>query len=140
MFRLPVRGYDSHMSAHSRWTFAGDPTAAASARTALRSVLEGEPGGLVDDVELLATELITNAVRHGSGDVLLTLEQEGDLLVIAVTAAAAGDPEERVASTEAPSGRGLAIVEALTSEWGWEREGDQVTVWARLTPGAAPSP
>lgn len=127
------------MRSPRRWTFPGDPIAAASARTAIRSAAEGQPEGLLDDLELLATELVTNAVRHGSGDVLLTLDQEDDHLLVTVTGAAAADPAVRSPSSEAPSGRGLAIVAALANEWGWSREGEQVTVWARVTGGAAPT-
>lgn len=128
------------MSVLGRWTLPGDPTAAAAAREAIRSALQGQRGDLPGDAELVATELVTNAVRHGSGDVLLALEQEGDVLQVAVTGAAPGDPEARSAPTEAPSGRGLAIVAALADDWGWRREGERVTVWARLRGGAAPTP
>lgn len=127
------------MSSPRRWAFPGDPTAATSARMAIRSAAQDQPAGLRDDLELLATELVTNAVRHGSGDVVLTLDQQDDHLVVAVTGAATGDPVMRSASTEAPSGRGLAIVTAVADEWGWSREGEQVTVWVRLGGGAAPT-
>lgn len=139
-FGRPARGYDSHVSTPRGWEYPGDLAAASAARGDLRSALEGSPDSLIDDVVLVATELVTNAVRHGSGPVLLTLEKKGDDLIIAVTGAASGDPHMRSAPTEAPSGRGLAIAAALADEWGWHREGEQVTVWARLRSPADPTP
>lgn len=95
--------------------------------------------GLVDTAELLATELISNAVRHTKGPAALRLRWTAGVLRIGAWDADPAPPEppvplEQVADLE--EGRGLALVRACADLWGWQplaREGNRgKVVWCEL--------
>jgi anti-sigma regulatory factor (Ser/Thr protein kinase) len=82
----------------------------------------------------VATELVGNAVRHGGGtgiEVILTrLRQQ---LYLAVRDFSHRRPRRVGPSGEAePGGRGLLVVEALTSHWGYTLTHDGKVVWATM--------
>ncbi|MEU3347369.1 ATP-binding protein [Streptomyces sp. NPDC006700] len=94
---------------------------------------------LVDVAELLATELVSNAVRHTKGPAALRLRWAAGVLRIGVWDADPAPPEppvplERVGEGE--EGRGLALVRARSDLWGWQplaREGSRgKIVWCEL--------
>jgi anti-sigma regulatory factor (Ser/Thr protein kinase) len=92
--------------------------------------------GLMDDVALLVTELVTNAVMHTAHPLSLTVETSSDLVRIEVR-----DADRRLAARPAGQGaergRGLRIVDQLAHAWGTEQlEGDGKVVWAELWPEA----
>ncbi|MEU9476218.1 ATP-binding protein [Streptomyces sp. NPDC048191] len=99
--------------------------------------------GIVDTAELLAAELVSNAVRHTKGPAALRVRRtpEGMVWIGAWdTDPAPPDPPrplERVAELE--DGRGLAMVKSCSDYWGWQptaRFGDRGKyVWCEL--GAA---
>ena len=103
---------------------------------------------LVDVAELLATELVSNAVRHTKGPAALRVRWSppGTLRLGAGDA----DPEppeppvplERVADTE--GGRGLALVRACADVWGWQPLSSGGSrgkyVWCELGTTAGPRP
>jgi anti-sigma regulatory factor (Ser/Thr protein kinase) len=89
----------------------------------------------VDDALMVVSELVTNSVQHGPGGTIdLALELKGDELTITVVDG--GTPEAPLAAREASdskeSGRGLAIVEALSVRWGTSPTETGTTVWAVL--------
>jgi anti-sigma regulatory factor (Ser/Thr protein kinase) len=94
---------------------------------------------LVDDVLLVVSELVTNALRHGSGQITLTLEVDGELVVVTVGDEGPGrprvlDPVERGAE----GGRGLALVAAVGQDWGVRPTADGgKVVWCVLAPPGA---
>ena len=88
------------------------------------------------DVELVVSELATNAVLHAQSGFELTVNYDDTVLQIEV---ADGDPKlpsVGVNVPEAPSGRGLRIVEQLSKRWGVRYcasgPGRGKTVWADL--------
>jgi anti-sigma regulatory factor (Ser/Thr protein kinase) len=118
-----------------------DPCAAGSANGARRTVRSwlGEvfPGtgaaDLIDDVELVTSELTANAVNAGCGILALMLTVHDQWLEVALEDDAAGDPEIRRLTPTMSSGRGLSIVEALSLAWGVESApAGGKTVWSRL--------
>lgn len=97
---------------------------------------------LVDAAELLAAELVSNAVRHTKGPAALRVRWSAGVLRIGAWDADPAPPKppaplEQV--TELEEGRGLALVKACSDLWGWQplsREGNRgKVVWCEL--GAA---
>ncbi len=108
---------------------------ADSVPLARRHVREVMPASEVrEDVELVVTELVTNAVLHTpSGDVELRVEQLPEAVRVEVEDAGHGMPVAVRESTTAMTGRGLALVAALSRAWGVDsgRPGHKV-VWAEV--------
>jgi anti-sigma regulatory factor (Ser/Thr protein kinase) len=89
----------------------------------------------LQELEVVASELITNAVVHSGTDAVLTCRPTGAGGVeLSVCDHGAGDPRMGEISLIATSGRGLQIVDALTDSWGIDRASGTMTVWARMTP------
>ncbi|WP_342669674.1 ATP-binding protein [Streptomyces vietnamensis] len=85
---------------------------------------------LSDSATLALTELVANVVRHVPGrrcSVLLLREPYG--LRVEVADAVAGTLIAKAADPLDESGRGLALVEAVTERWGVDEKGDGKTVW-----------
>jgi serine/threonine-protein kinase RsbW len=116
------------------------PAAVSAARRQVRRELAAEhlPELLLDDVEVVLSELMGNAVRHArpiAGGVLLVgWRISDDELTIRVTdGGSLKRIEPRESSPMADSGRGLRIVERLVSTWGvTDHAGSLRTVWAIL--------
>src|SRR5438270_3143034 len=88
---------------------------------------------LADDAALVAAELLANAVQHGEPPVVVCLRGAQDRLSLEVRDASSRSPVRPAPSTSNMTGRGLALVEALTTEWGIRREPDGgKTVWCEL--------
>ncbi|WP_432523667.1 ATP-binding SpoIIE family protein phosphatase [Kineococcus sp. SYSU DK006] len=114
---------------------ASDLRAVAQARTFLAAALSAwDAGDLLDEAELVLSELVTNALVHteSATGVSLRFEPAGRVLTLSVRDASTRHPRERRADDEALGGRGLAIVEAVSAAWGVTVEGRGKTVWADL--------
>ena len=115
-----------------------DPQAARQARRAVTDLLKAwhvEDPDVIYDAQVVAIELVTNAVSHGGTRIVLEVEQRGDGVELAVCDGSATLPRPRVVSMEDETGRGLAIVGGLASDWGVESlERGGKRVWAVLRP------
>ncbi|MCX4699316.1 ATP-binding protein [Streptomyces sp. NBC_01352] len=121
-----------------------DPRAVTVCRRTLRLILTLH--GLIrlaDTAELLATELVANAVLHTKGPATLRVRWSAGVLRIGAWDA---DPEppppphDLTDLTDAENGRGLALVRACSDLWGWQplaRNGSRGKyVWCELTAAA----
>lgn len=115
------------------------PTSAGTARRALAGWLHelGYDNGIVDDAQLVITELIANSVRHASplsGDRLnVGWRREGARLLLTVRDGGGTTvPEQVSAGPESLSGRGLQIVDALGSSWSVESNGNGSVISVQL--------
>ncbi|MCX5008651.1 ATP-binding protein [Streptomyces sp. NBC_00638] len=97
---------------------------------------------LVDDVTLIVSELVTNAIVHsGSTQVTVTFAVVDSVLTISVHDEKQSVPEIRIAGRDAETGRGLFLVEHITTARGgvWGTSNAGATTWCSL-PTAAGRP
>ncbi len=93
-----------------------------------------------DSAALVITELVTNAIVHTAGGVVVCELQDGDeTLRIAVRdeGCAPGEPRPSPQLPEEEHGRGLLLVDALCRAWGAQEHGPGLLVWAELPRGAS---
>jgi anti-sigma regulatory factor (Ser/Thr protein kinase) len=100
-----------------------DPKTAALAREFVREALDQwRLENLKPDASLLATELVTNGLRHGGGPRSMTLSaRAGRLRIEVADNEPLLSPRRRPAPPTAEGGRGLALVEAVADTWGTRR-------------------
>jgi serine phosphatase RsbU (regulator of sigma subunit) len=118
------------LDAHVSWRLDGDATSAAEARGLVPVALEKwELAGLVPATQLLASELVTNAIRYAAGPVTLRLIRE-DVLTCEVADSSPALPRLRLGAREDDEfGRGLQIVSRVAHRWGARRTRGGKVVW-----------
>jgi signal transduction histidine kinase len=99
-------------------------------------------GPLVDDAQLIVSELVTNAIQHGDGSrITFTMTVRAGFLRLAVHGGTPGRPVVRAADDDAEHGRGLFLVDHLATAHGgtWGSSDDGTTTWCNLAvPGGRP--
>jgi anti-sigma regulatory factor (Ser/Thr protein kinase) len=90
---------------------------------------------LTETALLLVSEVATNAIRHGTPPVRLSLRLEKTRLRVEVTDSSPVLPELTTPNPEQPGGRGLQIVQQLAATWGASSSPRRLgkTVWFELT-------
>ena len=86
-------------------------------------------GSVCETVELLVSEVATNALVHGAGDVRVDVRTQGGAVRIEVSDDSTALPVRRDAGLDGENGRGMALVEALSTCWGTDARPDGKTVW-----------
>ncbi|MGH3361786.1 MAG: ATP-binding protein [Nocardioides sp.] len=145
-----------------RARFAAEPASVPGARRFVADGLRSwGMAHLVDDVALCVTELGANAALHGAAAfmsvtlttkherVTVSVEDDGQVLGSAVVPRADYSvdvaPGPHALADEPTTGRGLAIVAALATQWGVDITADGKKVWAEFgqeagTPAGDPGP
>ncbi len=88
--------------------------------------------GLADTAELCTSELATNAVIHAQSPVLLAVTPVSQGVRVAVEDESPGSLQAGSLDGEGESGRGLALVDALSQCWGVDEHPNGKTVWFEL--------
>jgi len=115
------------------------PEAAKAARDFTTTTLrEWQLDWLVQEAALIASELVTNAIRHGLGGtddgVELAWRRQAARVICMVTDRSPLPPVLGCADSDAESGRGLQVVQAISAAWGWMMlSTTSKAVWATLT-------
>jgi signal transduction histidine kinase len=93
------------------------------------------------DLELLASELVTNAVRHGRpGTITVKIMRIPAHIRIEVTNPGRTFAPPRERNPEADGGFGLALIRRFSSRWGIEPAAGAVTVWIEYADPRAQEP
>ena len=116
---------------------SADAQAPRAARRFLRDTLGdwGVDEDTVEAAELCVSELVTNAVIHTGASSEVTAQLDPDFLTVTVRDSGGIGAVRRVAAPADPltvSGRGLGLVEALTTAWSAEHGADGTTVWFEI--------
>jgi len=123
---------------------AAIPSAVPCARGHVRAVVtEWGLAHLADTSELLVSEMVTNAVQ-ASGQlkiadpavVRVTVHADRESVLIRVWDGSDGMPVRQQAGPSDNGGRGLTIIDALSTDWGACSEADGKVVWALIGPSA----
>jgi anti-sigma regulatory factor (Ser/Thr protein kinase) len=96
---------------------------------------------VIEEASLLTTELMSNAVEHGTGVVHLEISVHDGLLRVGVHDEGVDVPVKRDASTTRLEGRGIWLVQSIARDWGSDSSGVEPgkTVWFELTTLRTPS-
>ncbi|MFD9126422.1 SpoIIE family protein phosphatase [Kitasatospora sp. NPDC059571] len=114
------------------WRLPPEPTSVGRARESACDWLIGRGlDELVDTTELLVSELVTNALRHGRGEIRLRLLRDRTV-VCEVWDDGYAQPRQRRAQETDEGGRGLQLVSLLAERWGSRRTPKGKIVWFEL--------
>jgi two-component sensor histidine kinase len=109
----------------------------------LTSLLDSRPDSpaVVADAAMIASELVTNALKAGSSEIELALGLRPNSIYIEVADDASGTVRPGNPAPTDPKGRGLLVVAALSRDWGVTAADGSKQVWAEiaLPDGAAGS-
>jgi serine phosphatase RsbU (regulator of sigma subunit)/anti-sigma regulatory factor (Ser/Thr protein kinase) len=114
------------------WDLPSDPAVVSRSRAAVTEQLAA--WGLEElsfTVELVASELVTNAIRHATGPVRLRLLRDR-ALICEVSDGSGTSPRLRRAKTEDEGGRGLFLVAQLTERWGTRYTPEGKIIWTEM--------
>ncbi|MDA8297318.1 MAG: ATP-binding protein [Actinomycetota bacterium] len=127
-----LNGHASESHSPRQWeeaSFPAEPRAVRAARK-FAGRLVAEPSER-ESVELMVSELATNAMRYADGvfSVRVSLRPR---LRVEVRDASDALPVLKATTSESPGGRGLQIVNQLAANWGIERLDSGKVVWFEL--------
>ncbi|MEU1365243.1 SpoIIE family protein phosphatase [Streptomyces sp. NPDC005803] len=120
-----------------------DPEGLADARAIVRQALtDWNMAELADDAELVTGELLVNVLLHTEGGAVLTLEvlpEPVRRVRLSVQDRSSAWPRRRTPGETATSGRGLLLLDAVTSRWGIEPLGEGKAIWCEIGPASPPA-
>lgn len=111
----------------------GDAGSVRTARAMVEELMGGQPPERRDVAVLLTDELVTNALLHGGGQFSLVARLDDHVLRVEVGDRSGEVPRVLRPSEEREHGRGMAIVDALATNWGTDQEHRSKTVWFELS-------
>ncbi|PAU44896.1 histidine kinase [Streptomyces albireticuli] len=114
----------------AEWEVASDPAAVAGARADVtRQLNRWGMDEAVFTTELILSELITNAIRHGTGPIRVRLLRDRSL-ICEVSDTSSTSPHLRYAAAEDEGGRGLFLIAQLAERWGTRYTPEGKVIWA----------
>jgi DNA-binding NarL/FixJ family response regulator/anti-sigma regulatory factor (Ser/Thr protein kinase) len=117
-----------HAPPHGERTFDRHLASAGRARAFARDLM-GDDGTVLETVQLLLSELVTNAVLHAASEPKVAISVLRDRVHIEIVDSSTDSVTPRDAGGKDESGRGLGIVDALAQSWGTTSLPDGKVVW-----------
>ena len=122
-------------------TLERDPASVAEARRVVREfAAEHGLDAVLDDVQLLTSEVVTNAILHAGTAVGLRLIAVADRLRVEASDGSGARPVRREANAEATNGRGLLLLDRVATSWDVVGTPDGKLVWFELALPSRPAP
>jgi anti-sigma regulatory factor (Ser/Thr protein kinase) len=132
---LSLHTNEDSLSVRALASLAPEPSSVAEGRKFVRDTLRQWHlrAALIEEVELVASELITNAVLHAGSAPTVRMMLHGDHLRLEISDASTSVPQRRDYGLEAATGRGIMLVDSMATRWGAQLvEGGKV-VWCEFT-------
>lgn len=122
-------------------TLTRQPASVPRARRFVRDALaaEGVDAAVAAPAVLLTSEVVTNSVIHGEGDLELQIDVSADAVRVEVADGGNGCPVREDVPIDAEHGRGLNIVARLATRWGVALDIGKTMVWFELRSPRHPS-
>lgn len=119
-------------------TFAATPGAVGEIRDQVRKALKGNPR--LEDALVIVSELTTNSIRHSLSrevgwiavDVIVFDAPEPAVRIYVVDAGGPTTPHLVPSGERSEGGMGLALVESLSTMWGYLSSSGSGTTWCEL--------
>ncbi len=106
------------------------PSAARAEASRAADDLQIEP--LTDELQLVVSELVTNAIRYADPPVDVEIEAGADAVTVAVCDGSPGRPRAKSPDLDAEGGRGLLMIDLLAADTGIRPQPPGKTIWASL--------
>jgi anti-sigma regulatory factor (Ser/Thr protein kinase) len=124
-------------------TVAPEAGSVSAARRFVTETLMDVPVEVLAVVQMMVSELATNAVEHVRTNFDLSIRTTSRAIRVEVTDHGGGTPTRRTAGPGDLRGRGLQIVDMLSTNWGVEHRAEpETTVWftVAMRPKSGPPP
>jgi anti-sigma regulatory factor (Ser/Thr protein kinase) len=106
---------------------APEPSTPRAVRREFSRVFEGHP--CLESMLLCLSEVVTNAVLHARTSLTVTVSDSGGTIRVEVADGSHVQPVRRTFAEVSPTGRGLHLLDRLTTRWGIEPGEHGKTVW-----------
>jgi anti-sigma regulatory factor (Ser/Thr protein kinase) len=113
---------------------APKPASVRSARVFTAGVLGdgGVEASVIELAVLLVSELVTNAAVHAGSTIRVTVHVDSHWVRVEVEDEGRGQPVLRRQARNELQGRGLAVVDRLSTDWGADRRDGRKVVWFEI--------
>jgi CheY-like chemotaxis protein len=118
-----------HAAARMSSDFPAAAASAGKARRFVRHALDAPAEEVLDDIELMVSELVSNVVLHAGSPPRVDILLGRDSFRVEIYDDDPRLPELRHASPDAGGGRGILLIDRLASRWGAEAHGQGKVVW-----------
>jgi len=93
---------------------------------------DGVESSVIELAVLLVSELVTNAAVHAGSGVRITVHVDAHWVRIEVEDEGPGEPVMGALTPDQIKGRGLAVVDRLSTDWGADLHDDHKVVWFEI--------
>ncbi len=122
---------DELRTEHAEFSVPADSTGPTYVRRVLAEMLVGRSVAVRNSAALVASELVTNAIRHSRPPLQAIIDFDSTMIRIAVSDPVADPPSMRDVAG-ADGGFGMHIIDGLCQRWGSDANGEGKTVWCEL--------
>jgi DNA-binding NarL/FixJ family response regulator len=109
-----------------------EPSSIRMARTLVRDALGDQGDDVLFALELLVSEVVTNALKHAAGAPRIEAQLTPETIRVAVYDTEPTLPVRRVPDQDRPGGRGLPLLDRVASRWGADSTETGKVVWFEL--------